>query len=115
MSNRRIGRVSPTSPTSPSAPVDVGQTHSILTDPDARWVAKRQSDINAALEKRAMNRSVPGIDDDGFSQESGSADKAEGPVSKPENSHARLSGESERIGKGNLGAKTPFGKHVGYL
>jgi hypothetical protein len=33
-----------------TGPVDIGQTNSILTDPDGRWIAKRQSAINTALE-----------------------------------------------------------------
>lgn len=99
MSRQRVEKVAPISAASPSAPVDIGQTHSILTDPDGRWVAKRQSDINAALEKRH------GGDSAGEHEE----------LSSTQQSRRQFSGESERIGQGNSGDKTPFGRHVVYV
>jgi hypothetical protein len=105
MSRQRVGKVAPISATSPWAPVDIGQTNSILTDPDGRWVAKRQSDINATLEKRHRYASRFAGASAGKHEETSSTQK----------SPRQFSGESERIGQGNLGEKTRFGKHVFYV
>ncbi len=105
MSRQRVGKVAAISATSPSAPVDIGQTHSILTDPDGRWVAKRQSDINAALENRHTYASRFAGASAGEHEEPSSTQKSPG----------QFSGESERIGQGNSGDKSPFGKHVVYV
>jgi hypothetical protein len=105
MSRQRVGKIAPISATSPSAPIDIGQTNSILTDPDGRWVAKRQSDINAALEKRHTYTSRFAGSSAGECEETSSTQKPPG----------HLSGESERIGHGNWGDKAPFGKHVVYV
>lgn len=115
MSRRRVGKIAPISATSPSSPVDIGQTNSILTDPDGRWVAKRQSDINAALEHRQRDPGPAGPDDDAFSRNGAIAMEPENPTSAQKNPPRKFSGESTRIGKGNWDEKTPFGKHVGYL
>ncbi|TIX02332.1 MAG: hypothetical protein E5V59_01610 [Mesorhizobium sp.] len=105
MSRRGVGKIAPISATSPSAPVDIGQTNSILTDPDGRWLAKRQSDINAALGKRCTHASSFGDASVGEHEEHSSTQKPPG----------RFSGESKRIGQGNWGDKAHFGKHVGYV
>ncbi|MBZ9792184.1 hypothetical protein K9B32_19005 [Rhizobium sp. 3T7] len=62
MSRRQVQKVMPISATASSPPVEIGQTNSILSDPDGRWVAKRQGAINEAFEKRMRSESDHGID-----------------------------------------------------
>ncbi len=57
MSRRKIQEVMPISAVASSPPVTIGQTNSIFSDPDSRWVAKRQGEINEAFEKRMRLRS----------------------------------------------------------
>jgi hypothetical protein len=113
MCRGRIDKIAPVSATSPSAPVDIGQTHSIFSDPDGRWVAKRQSAINAALAERPMDGGLAG--DDAFGKGHDPTMEDDEPGSAEDHAPRRLSGESERIGKGDWSASTPFGKHVGYV
>ncbi len=103
MSRRKIGKVEPISATSPSAPVDVGQTNSIFTDPEGRWVAKRQSEINAGLEEQFTRSLLSGGADAGEQEEA------------PQTSPGKLSGESDRIGHGNDEDEPPDGEHVAYV
>lgn len=115
MSRQSVGKVTPISVTSPSSPVDIGQTNSILTDPDGRWIAKRQSDINVALERRPIGGSRSVFDDDTVGLDGMGSRGAEALPLAQDSPPKKFSGESERIGKGNWGDKTPFGKRVGYL
>lgn len=113
MSRRKIGKIMPVSATSPANPVAIGQTNSILTDPDGRWVAKRQSDINAAQEQYHPGRGHSSEGD--LSSDNGTTPKTGEGATGHENSVQKLSGESDRIGDGNWDEDIPFGKHVGYL
>ncbi|MDR9781146.1 hypothetical protein [Rhizobium redzepovicii] len=56
MSRRKVQEVMPISATASSRQVDIGQTNSIFSDPDGRWVAKRQEAISEAFEKRMGER-----------------------------------------------------------
>jgi len=103
MSRRRVGKVAPISATSPSAPVDIGQTNSILTDPLGRWVAKRQSDINSALETLFTRALISG------------GTGAAGQETPERNLSGQFSGESERIGQGKGEHETPVRERVVYL
>ena len=59
MSAGAILTVRPVSAIASSRRFESGQTHSILTDPEGRWVARRQGAINAAFEKHLRVRSDP--------------------------------------------------------
>lgn len=107
MTRRRIQEVMPISAVASSRQVEINQTSSILSDPDGRWVAKRQGAINEAFEKRVRLES----------EKSGEA-KAH---SKDEprdfgiSEVWKLSGESDRIGQIDWDESTPPGGHVGFL
>lgn len=92
MANRRIEAVSRASQTVPSRPVKTCQTNSILTDPNASWVADRQSEITAGLE-RQWRMKTP----------------------EPQTCAMRLSGESQRIGTWEGADGTEFGRRFGYV
>jgi len=114
MSGRRVSKISPIAATSPAAPVEICQTNSILTDPDGRWVAKRQSDITAGLEERRIEQFRAKFSVDRTHPSNAPAGSA-GNSTTAYQTGSKLSGESERIGQGNLQDGTPFGKHIGYL
>lgn len=115
-----VDKITKVSSSSPSTATRVESSLS-LAEPDAAWVAHRQSAINAAIEKRKR--------DDGAAHERASpaetdADSVpgrdvddEGSDAAPTNKESAelLSGESERIGSGNLDEDVPFGQHVGYV
>ena len=91
---------------------------SITSEPDAVWVAYRQSAITLGLEKRGHgDRKHPDAD-----EARGESDHHRDPLAAEarqsdgvDPKEERLSGESERIGSGNWDDDVPFGKHVGYL
>jgi len=90
--SRRLAAIEPVSATVPSSPVGICQTNSILTDPDGRWVAARQSAITAGLERRGQ------------------------PAADIHRRRSRkLSGESERIGKPAWDETTPPGGRAFYI
>ncbi|NKJ39325.1 hypothetical protein [Rhizobium sp. SG570] len=109
MSKRKVQKVMPISATASSRQVEISQTNSILSDPDGRWVAKRQGAINEAFEKRMRLESNEA---GGLEVQSRDSSKdieiSDEPVGK-------LSGESDRIGRNEWDENTPFGKHVGFL
>jgi len=109
MSRRHVQKVMPISATASSPPVEIGQTNSILSDPDGRWVAKRQGAINEAFDKRMRPENYHGIDFKTSSHDSSQN------VELSEKPAAKLSGESDRIGRHEWDANTPFGKHVGFF
>jgi hypothetical protein len=115
MSSQRVDKIEPISATSPSAPVHVGQTHSIFSDPDSRWIAERQSAINTAFAQRPMDRGSTDGDTDAFGASHDRMKDVNQPGSADDRPPRSLSGESERIGKGDWSAMTPFGMHVGYV
>jgi hypothetical protein len=113
-----VDKITRVSSSAPSNPTRV-ETSLSLAEPEAAWVAHRQSAINAANEQRKRDEDaahepaspansdddvVPDPDDDGSIQ------------ALPEEGDAQLlSGESERIGSGNLDEEVPFGEHLGYV
>lgn len=108
MSRPPVRKIMPVSATVSFPPVEIGQTNSI-SDPDVRWVAKRQGEINEAFEKlmrlesdHSINLVTPLHDRGQDAEVSGE------PV-------AKLSGESDRIGRIGWDADTAFGKHVGFF
>src|SRR5262249_15786518 len=116
---KRVQKVMAVAAVSSSTAVDIGHTTSITSDPENRWVANRQSVINAALERRIANQrdlNGGGVDASPDGRKGGGTDKhPREPASTKKHAPLRFSGESERIGEGNWDEKTPFGKHVGYL
>lgn len=109
MSRRPVQKVMAISAIASSPPVEIGQTNSILSDPDGRWVAKRQGEINEAFEKRMRQESHQGIALVDPSHESSQN------VEFSEKPAARLSGESDRIGRYERDENTAFGKQVGFF
>ncbi|KQS78890.1 hypothetical protein ASG25_09780 [Rhizobium sp. Leaf384] len=109
MSRRLVQHVMPISATAFSPPVAIGQTNSILSDPDGRWVAKRQGAINRAFEKRMRPESDQDVDVMTSAHDSSQI------VALLEKPAAKLSGESDRIGRHEWDANTRFGKHVGFF
>lgn len=108
MSSRKVQKVMPISATASPRQVEIGQTYSILSDPDGRWVAKRQEAINEGFEKRM--RSVS-------NQESASKTASLDSLQDGSSLHVpnTLSGESERIGQSEWDENTAFGKHVSFF
>ena len=92
-----------------SPPVEIGQTNSILSDPDGRWVAKRQGEIDEAFEELIRLESDHGID-----LVTPSHDSPQN-VELLEKPAAKLSGESDRIGRFEWDENTAFGKQVGFF
>jgi hypothetical protein len=92
MGRRRVDKIEPVSATAPTNPVSICQTNSILTDPDGRWVAARQSAITAGLERRIKRT------DDG-----------------PRGIPSCFSGENERIGEPLWDENTPVGRRFIYI
>lgn len=52
MSKRKVQKVMPISAAASSRQLEINQTSSILSDPNGRWISKRQGAINEAFEKR---------------------------------------------------------------
>lgn len=118
-SRKRVEKVMAISAVSSSTAVDIGYTTSITSDPENTWVAKRQSAINAALERRIADQgdqNEGGFEDSPIGRNgAGTTDTLKEPASTKKRPSLTFSGESERIGEGNWDEKTSFGKHVGYL
>jgi hypothetical protein len=109
MSRRKVQKIEPISATAPSRQVEIHQTSSILSDPDGRWVARRQEAISDAFEK---GMHIKGDHGGGAKLPTHDSpqdhDNSEAPAGK-------LSGESDRIGRTEWDENTPFGKHVGFV
>ncbi|MDM9627395.1 hypothetical protein QTL95_15915 [Rhizobium sp. S152] len=111
-----VDKTEKVSGTSASAPTRV-ETSVSLSEPEAAWVAERQSIISSELAKRAREETDgPSRDDDVPERASGDGHLAHhSPGQKDNGSEELLSGESERIGTGNLDEDVPFGDHVGFV
>jgi hypothetical protein len=119
-----VEKIAATSPTSSSAATQTNHSTSITSEPDRAWVAERQAQITASLEmmneERAALRGESHDDDKVDEDEQASErrlDHHSGKAHPPEEiaEAERLSGESARIGKGNLEEEVPFGEHVGFV
>jgi len=95
--------------TASSRQVEIGHTNSILSDPDGRWVAKRQRAINEVFEKRMHLES-----DQAGGSKTASDDNAQD-VGISDEVAGKLSGENDRIGRNEWDESTPFGEHVGFF
>lgn len=121
-----VDKVDPVSATAHPSPTRVDHSTSITSEPDNAWVAERQSEITANLFARENERLgvTPGKPDphDAKDNEGDMSDRhpdhhlrsSEPPMSEL-SAEEKLSGESDRIGSGNLDEDVPFGEHTGFL
>ncbi|WP_244919959.1 hypothetical protein [Rhizobium grahamii] len=107
MTRRRIQEVMPIFAVASSRQVEINQTSSILSDPDGRWVAKRQGAINEAFERRMRLESEKSGEAKAHSQDE--------PRDFGISEVGKLSGESDRIGQIDWDENAPPGEHVGFL
>lgn len=113
----KVGKVEAVSAIAPSSATSICETTSITSDPGNAWVARRQSAITAGLEKWNLTFDQRKLDSTDqrtnthISDEESQIHRSEGQGS----SEHRLSGESERIGKGTWDDEPSFGKRIGYL
>jgi len=110
-----VDRVSPIAATSPSSVTSAEDSLSITSEPDNALVARRQSEITAAMERK-KERDILGHE--GHHSAEGHEPSGDGarPADPDKATDAeRLSGESERIGTGNWEDDVPPGEHVAYL
>lgn len=119
-----VEKIAATSPTSSSSATQINHSMSIASEPDRAWVAERQAQITADLEMMNEERAVlrdedhndASVDEDEQASER-HLDHHPGQAHHPEGiaEDERLSGESIRIGTGNLEEEVPFGEHVGFV
>lgn len=109
-----VERITPVAGTASSGAPRIDQSVS-LAEPDIAWTAERQSAINERLfsDKR---RSPPDVEHH-HADTDRKADHHASDISGTPDDEAEehLSGESERIGSGNLDDDVPFGDHLGYI
>ncbi|TXH85574.1 MAG: hypothetical protein E6Q77_00260 [Rhizobium sp.] len=119
-----VDKVAATSAISPATPAHVNHSTSIDSEPDRALVAKRQTLITAGFERlkeaRATARQVGGhqsasCDPDRASDRHTNDPAAHIHPQEGNTEEERLSGESVRIGTGNLDETVPFGKHIGFV
>ncbi len=111
-----VDKIEKVSGTFASAPTRVDTSVS-LSEPEAAWVAERQSIISSELTQRAWQEAAHSSPDNDV-QERASGDRHlphHSPAQKEDGSEELLSGESERIGTGNLDEDVSFGDHVGFV
>ena len=105
----QVKKVMAISATASSRRVAIGQTNSIFSDPQGRWIAKRQGAINEAFEKRRCQESNQGADLTTASREiSQDLERLDQPA-------ANLSGESDRTGCDTPNETTPSCKLIGFF
>ncbi len=109
-----VERLSPVSSTASSNPTRVDRSIS-LAEPDVAWVAERQATITASLEQKNNEGRQQNLGDEELPSGHLPHLPPEDQAREAEQSDSHLSGESERIGKGNLSENVPFGEHQGYV
>lgn len=105
---------------STAAPLATRIQHSVsIAEPEIAWAATRQAAINADQPLRHVARDAPNEHRayDGEDLGDRHLDHHHSQTAGEETHHPeeRLSGESERIGTGNLDKDVPFGDHAGYV
>jgi hypothetical protein len=119
-----VDKVDATSPISHSSPVHVNYSTSIDSEPDRALVARRQAKITSRLERlnegRAATRRVGSDESDCCETDHESTQHTNDSAAHihPQEGNTdekRLSGESVRIGTGNLEETVPFGDHLGFV
>ncbi len=97
------------------------ETSVSLSEPDAAWVAERQSVITAnrlarkTIQDSERDGDAECLEDNGEENRHLDLHPSNGKPVDDKLAAERLSGESERIGSGNLDEEVPFGEHVGYV
>jgi hypothetical protein len=113
-----VKKVEPTAATSATTVTNIRSSLSITSEPDNVLVARRQSVINAGLD-RIKERDILGHerdvdpDEQGADRETAGHSHSDTAEDAPE--EKRLSGESKRIGTGNWEDDVPPGDHIAYL
>ena len=99
-----------------AAPIATRVQHSIsVAEPEIAWAARRQAEIDEGLEDRRKSGEHPHPENDAESADSRHLDLHHSENSEQTDDAEKLSGESERIGTGNLDEDVPFGEHSGYI
>jgi len=111
-----VEKISKVSSTASSAATRIDHSVSIA-EPDIAWVAERQSAINANLFSPA-SKHMPHDEHRASGGDAGHLEERDIASREDDGEHTaeRLSGESERIGAGNLDDDdVPFGSHSGFI
>jgi hypothetical protein len=115
-----VDKISRVSATAATAATQIQHSTSVA-EPDVAWAADRQAAIDEALHRRhgsGGHRPSPAEETE---EDGGNASRhldlhaTEQSATGDESDEERLSGESERIGTGNLDEDVPFGDHAGYI
>ncbi|MBB3594143.1 hypothetical protein FHX08_004546 [Rhizobium sp. BK529] len=116
-----VEKIAPTAPTAAPSATHINHSTSIGSEPDNAWVAERQAEITAGKEKKGEYHAAASdhkrVDegDDRAADRHLDHHSAHPHADDVNPDEERLSGESERIGTGNLDEDVPFGDHIGYL
>ncbi|CAN7753760.1 hypothetical protein [Rhizobium sp. LjRoot258] len=112
-----IDKVAPTSSVSPSSVAHANHSTSIASEPDMALIAERQAQITAGFERMKEEREVANGAEgqDRASERHTNGLAAHVHPREGNTEEQRLSGESVRIGTGNLDDDVPFGKHIGFV
>lgn len=125
-----VDSVDPISASSATSATRVDRSLSITSEPDNKWVAERQAQIDRDLEMLQDARAEmesPALGDEGPVDDElpplfeGHARKPKSPPQLPAQAEGEdgeehlLSGESDRIGSWNFDEDTPFGDRVAII
>ncbi|MFC5758434.1 hypothetical protein [Rhizobium sp. GCM10022189] len=116
-----VEKIAPTSPATASSATHINHSTSIGSEPDNAWVAGRQAEITAGREGKGGHHANAGDEERTDGNEDPAADRhldhhsTQSHPDETSRDEERLSGESDRIGTGNLDEDVPFGEHTGYL
>lgn len=119
-----VDKVAATSAVSPSSATHANHSTSIDSEPDRALVAERQAQITAGFERlkeeRAAAKRKEDPESDSCEKDRASERHTNHPAARihPHEGNTeeeRLSGESVRIGTGNLDDAVPFGEHIGFV
>jgi len=99
-----------------AAPIATRVQHSIsVAEPEIAWAARRQAEIDEGLEDRRKSGGNAQPENDAADAGSRHLDLHPSENLEQTDDAEKLSGESERIGTGNLDEDVPFGEHSGYI
>jgi len=100
-----------------AAPIATRIEHSIsVAEPEIAWAARRQAEIDEGLEDRRKSGEHPHPESNAEDAGSRHLDLHHSESPEQTDDAEKLSGESERIGTGNLDEEdVPFGEHSGYI
>lgn len=99
-----------------AAPAATRVEHSIsIAEPEIAWAARRQAEIDEGLEDRRKSGEHALHESEAEDADSRHLDLHHSESGEQTDDAEKLSGESERIGTGNLDEDVPFGEHSGYI